>query len=106
MDHEAFEKEMIDTVNRHAEEKTTPSESIPTAKLDAAIMKRGLKRMGIALLTTVEFIGAVFGFIWTTFLPGYLAVLAFLASDFVLVCAICMLYAQGITRKGIQGDNK
>lgn len=116
MDHEAFEKEMIDGVNRNAAEKraAAPEKTVVAkerlfTRSDAVALKRGLKRMMIALLTVVLFGIAVFGFIVTAISPGYLAVLLFIASIVALIFAFVFLYAQGLTRKPhveSQGDDK
>lgn len=68
-------------------------------KADAKILKRGLKRVGVALLTTATFAIAVLGLILTATVPGYLAVLLFLASALALAVAFTLLYAQGINRR-------
>ena len=49
-------------------------------KTDAKILKRGLKRVGVALLATSIFVSSVVGLIVTATAPGYLAVLLFLLS--------------------------
>ena len=115
MNHEVFEKEMIDGVNRHAEEQRKHSASTVTTKLslftktDATTLKRGLKRMVIALFTAVLFAIAIFGFIVTAIATGYMAVMIFLTSVVILGCAFAFVYAQGITRWTLvesQGDDK
>ncbi len=68
-------------------------------KTDAKILKRGLKRVGIAVLTTSIFVSSVVGLIVTATAPGYLAVLLFLLSVAGLLVAFILLYAQGINRK-------
>ena len=65
-------------------------------KTDANILKRGLRHMGIALLTTAMFVIAVAGFILTAIAPGYVAVILFAMSLVILAIAFVMLYAQGI----------
>lgn len=65
-------------------------------KTDVAILKRGLKRVALALITTTTFLLAVAGFIGTAFAPGYLAVLLFLISVIVLAIAYCLLYGHGM----------
>ena len=108
MDHEAYENEMIDFVNRNAEEKSLNAstlESKVTArtplmnKMDANILKLGLKRMLIAIITAALFFFSVCGFIAVATATGYLAVFIFLTSIVAMVCAFIFLYAQGITRK-------
>ena len=68
-------------------------------KADAKILKRGLKRVGVALLTAATFAIAVLGLILTATVPGYLAVLMFLVSALALAAAFTLLYAQGINRR-------
>lgn len=105
MNHEEFEKEMIDGVNRNAEEKSMCCENAVTTeqslftKTDVTILTLGLKRMVIALFTAVLFAISVCGFIVTALARGYLAVLLFFASVLALVCSIVFLYAQGIPHK-------
>ena len=65
-------------------------------KTDAIILKRGLRRLGIALLTTATFVIAVAGLIFTAIAPGYVAVILFIASLVALAIAFTMLYAQGL----------
>jgi len=117
MNHEAFEKEMIDAVNRNAEEKAeqfelgvsenTPTQKRPVVnKQDARILKRGLKRTMLALWTVMQFAIAMLGFITVATAPGYLAVVLFFVSVLILVIAIVLLYAQGITYVESKGDRK
>lgn len=68
-------------------------------KTDAKILKRGLKRVGVAILTTAIFVSSVVGLIVTATAPGYLAVLLFLLSIAGLLSAFVLLYAQGINRR-------
>lgn len=78
-------------------------------KTDVTILKRGLRRVGAALLTTATFAVSVLGFIVTAIVPGYLAVLLFLASVFATAIAFTLLYAQGINHKinpESQGESK
>lgn len=78
-------------------------------KTDAKILKRGLKRVGVAILTTAIFVSSVVGLIVTATAPGYLAVLLFLLSIAGLLAAFVLLYAQGINRRIIKegkGENK
>ena len=69
------------------------------SKYDVMTLKRGLKRLTVALLTTVGFALSAAGLIVTATVPGYLAVVLFLASVMVLGISITMLYAQGINRR-------
>ena len=68
-------------------------------KVDANILKRGLKRVGVSLLTTAVFVGSVVGLITTATAPGYLAVLLFQLSVIGLAATFILLYALGINRK-------
>ena len=68
-------------------------------KTDGKILKRGLKRMSLALMTAAIFVTSVLGFIKVAFVPGYLAVALFLGSVVALGMALVLLYAQGINRK-------
>ena len=111
MDHEAYEKQMIDTINRNAEEKskkvevcTSNSKVITTA--DKTTLKRGLKRTILALLTAIMFGFSVTGFITVATAPGYLAVLLFIGSLAALGGAFILLYAQGIVNAESKGDHK
>lgn len=101
MDHKAYEKEMIDKVNHHASKARTV-----VTKKDTATLKIGLKRMVLALFTAVLFAVSVFCFIAVATAPGYLAVVMFITALFALVCGIIFLYAQGITNKESNGDDK
>ena len=113
MDHDAFEKKMIDTVNHHAEEKNRNSckGSVYTKKSfiknqDVITLKRGLKRMGQAVITTAMFVIALLGFVVVATAPGYLAVFLFLTSVVATLIAFVLLYAQGITHSERSGDRK
>jgi uncharacterized membrane protein len=118
MDHKAFEKEMTDAVNRNADEKrhgTGTAESTASVnqklftKTDSTILKRGLKRVGVSLLTTAMFAVSVLGLIVTAITPGYLAVFLFLVSIVAMLAAFILLYAQGINRRihaESQGDDE
>ena len=68
-------------------------------KTDVDVLKRGLKRVVVALVMAATFVIAVLGFIVTAIAPGYLAVILFLASILMLVMAFALLYAQGINRR-------
>lgn len=104
MDHEAYEKQMIESVNRNAEEASKPldvgtSEKVNSVvgKRDTSILKRGLKRTLLALVTVGLFAISACGFFKTATTPGYLAVLLFLLSVFEMMAAVTLLYTQGIT---------
>lgn len=78
-------------------------------KTDVEILKRGLKRMGLALLTAALFVISVASLIKVATAPGYLAVLLFILALVELVMAITLLYAQGLSpkmRNESQGDGK
>ena len=108
MDHEAYEKEMIDTVNRHAKEKRgqfTSKRTVITKK-DTATLKMGLKRMLIAILAIVLFALSMCCFIATATATGYLAVVLFITAIVLAICSFVFLYAQGITNVESQGDSK
>ena len=109
MDHEAYENQMIDGVNRNAEEKSkhvdtcgtenTAAKVIPLfTKKDSQILSVGFKRTILALLTAAAFGISVAGFIATAMAPGYLAVALFLGSWVALGGAYVLLYAQGLIR--------
>lgn len=111
MDHEAFEKEMIDTVNRHSgewDQLTFDSEfaEVPKApKTKSADMKtlgRGLKRTLLALITALWFAVSVCCFIMVATAEGYWAVLVFFAALVFLMFGLIFLYAQGI----IDGESR
>ena len=75
------------------------------SKTDVKILKRGLKRVAIALLTTLSFLVAVAGFIAVAFVPGYLAVLLFLVSVMVSAIAYVLLYGHGMNLQ-VSGESK
>ena len=106
MDHEAYENQMIDGVNRNAEEKSKHVETssfeytakvIPLfTKRDSGILSRGFKCAILALVTLAAFAFSVAGFIITAMAPGYLAVASFIVSLLILGCAFILLYALGL----------
>ena len=110
MDHESYENEMMDAVNRHgesADQKIIDASSSPVVnKNDVRVVARGLRRTLIALLTAAKFALAVIGFITVAKAPGYLAVLLFFASILALGCSFILLYAQGIIHVESQGESK
>ena len=116
MDHEAYDSQVIDIVNRKGEEaeqfeETTPGNATTQKrplmdKNDARVLTRGLKRTALALVTAILFTLAVAGFIAVATAPGYLAVLLFLASLIILGGAFVFLYAQGITHKMFTGNKE
>lgn len=79
------------------------------SKSDINTLKRGLKRVGVALITTLSFALCAAGFILTAFIPGYAAVLVFIASIIVLLFSVSLLYAQGVNpqrKVGKPGEGK
>jgi hypothetical protein len=119
MDHETFESQMFDSVNRHADEAgdqpvlNTPDNLTKGRKItnekDARVLSRGIARTVLALVTAVTVGVSVVGFIEVAKATGYLAVLLFIASLLTLVISGTLLYAQGIdakTHKGSEGTRK
>ena len=101
MDHEAYERQMIDTVNRNAEEKNghfkvAALQNATTRKENATAFKRGLKRMAIALITAALFALSVFSLIRVASANGYWAVLIFFAALVEMAVSVFLLYCQGI----------
>jgi hypothetical protein len=109
MDHEAYENEMMDAVNRHKEEADTKSEakwSMVMTKNDARVVARGLKRTLIALLNAATFALAVLCFITVAKVKGYWAVMMFFVALLNLAVSFILLYAQGIIHVESKGDGK
>ena len=115
MDHDAYENEMIEAINRHGEaaaeevateEATEAKWSMVMNKSDARVIVRGLKRILLALLTAATFAIAVIGLIVVATAPGYLAVVLFFASILAMVCSFVLLYAQGIICIESKGESK
>lgn len=78
-------------------------------KTDVNILKRGLKRVALALLTATTFVIALVGFVVTGFATGYLAVMLFFVSALVLAIAYCLLYGHGMNHQvkaESKGENK
>jgi hypothetical protein len=78
-------------------------------KTEVSVLKRGLRHMGIALLTAAMFAIAVAGLVVVAIAPGYLAVLLFLVSLVTMGMAFILLYAQGLPPKAhteSQGDDE
>ena len=65
-------------------------------KNDMSILKRGLRRTVLALVTEIVFALTVFDLVLTARAPGYLAVLLFLASILLAGATVVLLYAQGL----------
>lgn len=102
-----YEQEMIDAVNRHAEEQSqhtdTATKNRFVNKKSALIMGRGIARLLFALLTAVLFAISVYGFIVVASVTGYWAVLLFTVSVVNLFWAFVLMYVQGRTRKNTEG---
>lgn len=106
MNHEAYERQMFDTINSKAAETskqfdvgtentvTTKRISLMT-KNDKRILKKGLKRTLLAMIAAAMVAFSVCGFVAVATAPGYLAVLLFIVSLLALGCAFIFLYAQG-----------
>ena len=73
---------------------------------DVKIFLRGLKRVGVALLTAAVFSLSLFGFVATAAFPGYIAVVVFAASLIWLWMTVVLLYAQGLNRVKHKGEAK
>ena len=108
MDHVKFEQDMIDEVNRNADENGDRQHvfDIPiidrpvTREKDIRVLLRGIKRTTIALCTLLSIGSSVYGFISVAKATGYIAIAIFLASIVLLMASGILLYAQGITIKG------
>lgn len=96
MNHEAYERTMMDAINKHA---AAAKGAKAVSRLDRRVVTIGLKRTLLALLTVATFALAVMGLIAVAFVKGYLAVLLFFVSIVALVCTYTLVYAQGITYK-------
>ena len=68
-------------------------------KTDGKILKKGLKRVVIALLTAFLFGLSVFAFIATATATGYWAVILFISALVLLLWTFIFLYAQGLGPK-------
>lgn len=113
MNHNAFENEMIDTVNRHAEEKnadthksTATSKKSVFTKTDVMNLRRGFKSTVLALFTALEFGLSILTFISVASATGYWAVALFILALGMMVLAFILLYAQGIIQGERQGARK
>ena len=102
MNHDAYEKEMIDGVNRNAGEKV-PHGNAPQST-DAKTLWQGFKRMLLGLITATAFALSVYSFIATATVHGYWAVASFLSAIVLMFFAFALLYAQGITNTEGEGD--
>lgn len=118
MNHEEYERQMIDCVNHNAEETNkrfdiSGSKNKATTKLisifnknDKRILARGFRRTILALLTATMFALSVFCLVVAATAQGYLAVVLFFAALIAMGFAFILLYAQGITHAESQGDSK
>lgn len=120
MDHEAYERQMFDTINCKAKEaskqfdaeteNTVPKKRMSLiTKSDKRILKKGLRRTLLAVMTAAMFAFSLCGFVSVATATGYLAVLLFILSLLALGCAFILLYAQGVTDEIPQeskGDGK
>ncbi len=102
MDHNAYEKEMIDGVNRNADERVQYADAHKST--DAKTLWRGFKRMLLAIITATMFALSVYCFIATATVTGYWAVALFLSAIVLMFFAFTLLYAQGITYTEGEGD--
>ena len=110
MDHQAYENQMIDGVNRHADESTGETVDMRWTQVvtrnDKRIVTRGLKRTLLALLTALTFAFSVLCFVAVAKAPGYLAVALFITAIVAMGCSFFLLYAQGISRIESKGERK
>lgn len=108
MDHEAYEKQMIDGVNRHAEVSSVETSTVDSTlnESDVRTIGRGLRRLVLAVLTVFLFSASVYFFVTVGTLTGYWAVLRFLLAIWAMFAAVVFLYALGITPMGRRGDSK
>ena len=115
MNHEAYENEMINGVNRHAgewnyitfdNETTDTVESVPVKRTGVKTLGRGLCRMIMGLITAGIFGISICDFILVSRETGYRAVAMFFAGVVMLLSAIAAVYGQGIVGKESQGDDK
>lgn len=69
-------------------------------KSDINTFKRGFRRTVLALLTAAFFVLGVCGLIKTASVPGYLAVITFIASLASMFASLVCMFAQGVTITG------
>lgn len=107
MNHDAYENQMINSVNRHAD---GDIEIIPVTnqftKTDAKSLWLGLKRVIVALLTAASFALTGYTFYAVATATGYGAVALFIAALVLTLWSFALLYAQGVVSAESQGDNK
>ena len=108
MDHDAYEDQMFDVVNRNAEERAdahaevTPTKEKAFDKRDAQTLWRGIKCLILALITAALYALSVNSILLVSTKVGWWAVVAFLAGIILLIFATTLLYALGLVigRKG------
>ena len=102
MNHDAYEKEMIDGVNRNAGEKVQYADTPKST--DAKTLWQGFKRTLLGLITATAFALSVYCFVATATVHGYWAVALFLSAIVLMFFAFALLYAQGIAYTEGVGD--
>ena len=111
MDHDVYEEQMIDMVNRHADEsakaqpKVAPAQESVSAKLMAMTFWRGTKTLILALITVAIFALTANSFLMVGSKAGWWAVVAFLGGIVLLFFAAAFLYALGLVI-GRKGESK
>lgn len=95
MDHD--EKQTVEYTD--APERTTPKRRVFT-KADAKALRRGFKRMIVALFTALLFGLAIFSFIAAATATGYWAVILFFSGLVLTIWTVVFVYAQGIAYGG------
>lgn len=108
MDHEAYEKQMIDIVNRHSEEFSEETCTVDSTltESDAQTMSRGIKRIVVAALTVFVFVVSVHFFAAVATATGYWAVVLFFVAIWLMLAAVVLMYALGIDNVRSRGDSK
>lgn len=107
MDHNAYEEQMIDMVNHHADEVAKSQPKVTTqaqssTKAMAITFWRGIKTLVLALITVAIFALTANSFLMVSAKTGWWAVVAFLGGIVLLFFAASFLYALGLVigRKG------
>ena len=104
MNHDEYERQMIDMVNHNAKEKktglyeNTAKKKVFTAA-DFRALRIGIRRTLLALVTAIVFALSIYDFIAVTTVSGYWAVLLFVCAIMLLGLSFLLLYAQGILSK-------
>ena len=118
MDHEAYESQMIDGVNRNADASSKPTKEVleggtqKKQRLSSRIGQHvrvlftGFKNMIVGALTLGLFLVAIAGFWLVSRDDGYTAVGDFIISCFTFVIAIASMYFLGIPKKGKRRGGK